>query len=78
MKLYEVVFQDEAECTGFALIYELVVAESEEAAIEKAWKKYYDACGHAIKPKRDRHYVDNINHISELDGYEIIVRDKIN
>lgn len=74
MKLFEVTFQDEAECTGFNQITELVVAINEEDAIDKAWQNYYDICGHAIKPDRDRHYVDYIRELNEIDGYEIILR----
>jgi hypothetical protein len=77
MKLYEVVFQDEAESIGFNLITELVVADNEEDAIEKAWQKHYDSWGDSNKPDRDYHYVYHLAELNEIDGYEIIVGNKI-
>lgn len=78
MKLYLVVFQDELECTGYNLIEELVIADNEVDATEKAWEKYYNSKGFAIKPKREDHYVDHISELDEVDGYELIVGNKIN
>lgn len=77
MKLYLVVFQDEMECTGYNLIEELVIADNEGDATERAWEKYYDAEGFEVKPKREDYSVDRISELNEVDGYEIIVGNKL-
>lgn len=76
MKLYLVVFQDEMECTGYNLIEEMVIADSEEDATERSWEKYYNTEGFEIKPKREDYSVVRISELNEVDGYEIIVGNK--
>lgn len=77
MKLYLVVFQDEMECTGYNFIEEMVIADNEVDATEKAWEKYCNSKGFAIKPKREDYSVDHVTELDEVDGYEIIVGNKL-